>query len=239
MARYIKQYDPNETHRRIGIEIQEDRCPGLLEFLASLPIGVETPAIRAVFYQWYMEHVQNGTLDDALEKAISGPGGVVQSRRPAEMASSVRGPARKRVTSSPKSSRRSAIPIATAVDNQNTVSTPQSTPRPSFPRSEPNIEVPSELDTNLPPVVEQDRQEAAPTASLIEPPRAVLTSPAPKQVHETSHSHIQLPAQAENVGATVSEAGQAEDDDAPVDISKLSTIEFDGLMNLDTMFNIG
>lgn len=239
MARYIKQYDPKETYRRIGIEIQEDRCPGLLEFLASLPMGVETPAIRAVFYQWYLEHVQNGTLDEALEKATSGPGGVAQSRRPAEMASTVRVPARKRVTSPPKSNRRSAVPVATADENQNPTATPQNLPQATSPQSESNNEVPSELATRLPAAVEQDKQQAPPVVPPLEPARALSTSPVPQQVHEPSPSHMQMPAQAGNMAAAVSEASQTEDDNAPVDISKLSTIEFDGLMNLDTMFNIG
>ncbi|MBV0882159.1 hypothetical protein KTQ42_23055 [Noviherbaspirillum sp. L7-7A] len=239
MARYIKQYDPNETHRRIGIEVQEERCPGLLEFLASLPMGVETPAIRAVFYQWYLEHVQNDTLGEALEKAISGPGGVAQSRRRTEMARTGRVPARKRVTSPPKSTRRSAIPVATVDDNENPTATPKNPPQAASPRSESNNEVPSEVAINLPAVVEQDKQEAPPVASTLKPAWAPFTSTVPEQVHESSPSHMQMPAQAGNMVAAVSNARQAENDNAPVDISKLSTIEFDGLMNLDTMFNIG
>jgi hypothetical protein len=56
MARYVKQYDPNETYRRLGVEIREAHCPGLLEYMSSLPVGVEGPAMRAVFYQWFLEN---------------------------------------------------------------------------------------------------------------------------------------------------------------------------------------
>jgi hypothetical protein len=77
MAKLVRVYDPDETERRINLIIREAVCPGLLEFLSELPFGNETPLIRGVFYQWFMQHSEAGTLDDALNHVLSGPGGLM------------------------------------------------------------------------------------------------------------------------------------------------------------------
>jgi hypothetical protein len=98
MARYVKQYDPSETYRRLGVEIREAHCPGLLEFMSSLPVGVEGPAMRAVFYQWFLENEQNGTLVEALEIVVNGPGGLANSRTLEQKNNTPRVPAARRVS---------------------------------------------------------------------------------------------------------------------------------------------
>lgn len=80
MARYIKQFDPEETHRRIAVDIQEAHCPGLLEFLSTLPFGYEGPGLRAIAYQWFLAREADGTLHDAFEAVVSGPGGLSGTR---------------------------------------------------------------------------------------------------------------------------------------------------------------
>lgn len=82
MARYIKQFDPEEMHRRIAVDIQEAHCPGLLEFLSTLPFGHEGPGLRAIVYQWFLAREADGTLHDAFEAVVCGPGGLSGSRLP-------------------------------------------------------------------------------------------------------------------------------------------------------------
>ncbi|SDJ20804.1 hypothetical protein [Pseudomonas abietaniphila] len=87
MAKLIRVYDPNEKERKINLNIPEDACPGLLEFMSELPYGNDTPLIRGVFYQWYLRNLEAGTLDEALNEVLAGPGGLIptgrQSRREA------------------------------------------------------------------------------------------------------------------------------------------------------------
>lgn len=82
MARYIKQFDPEEMHRRIAVDIQEAHCPGLLEFLSTLPFGHEGPGLRAIVYQWFLAREADGTLHDAFETVVCGPGGLSGPRLP-------------------------------------------------------------------------------------------------------------------------------------------------------------
>lgn len=82
MARYIKQFDPEETQRRIAVEIQEAHCPGLLEFLSTLPYGYEGPGLRAIVYQWFLDREADGTLHTAFEAVVNGPGGLAAARLP-------------------------------------------------------------------------------------------------------------------------------------------------------------
>lgn len=81
MAKLIRVYDPNETERKINLNIPEDVCPGLLEFMSELPYGKDTPLIRGVFYQWFLSHSEAGTLDEALNDALAGPGGMIATGR--------------------------------------------------------------------------------------------------------------------------------------------------------------
>jgi hypothetical protein len=77
MAKLVRVYDPDETERRINLILKDAVCPGLLEFMSELPYGNDTPLIRGVFYQWFIQHSEAGTLDDALNKVLSGPGGLI------------------------------------------------------------------------------------------------------------------------------------------------------------------
>jgi hypothetical protein len=47
------------------------------------------------------------------------------------------------------------------------------------------------------------------------------------------------PVQVKHLANAPPDAGSATGDYEPVDVSKLSKIEFDALMNLETMFNVG
>lgn len=80
MARIIRQYDPSEPQRRITMEIKEENCPGFLEFLSQLPYGHESSLLRAVTYQWFLEH--QGNLDQAIANALCGLGGRPDNRLP-------------------------------------------------------------------------------------------------------------------------------------------------------------
>jgi hypothetical protein len=71
----IRQYNPNVKSKRIGIEIPEPFCPGLLEFFAHLPYGLETPLIRGIVYQWFLAHRDYGQLEEAVRAILEGPGG--------------------------------------------------------------------------------------------------------------------------------------------------------------------
>ena len=82
MARYIKQFDPEEKHRRIAVDIQEAHCPGLLEFLSTLPFGHEGPGLRAIVYQWFLAREADGTLHGAFGAVVCGPGGLSGPRLP-------------------------------------------------------------------------------------------------------------------------------------------------------------
>lgn len=77
MAKLVRVYDPDETERRVNLILKDAVCPGLLEFMSELPYGNETPLIRGIFYQWFLEHSEAGTLDNALNTALSGPGGLI------------------------------------------------------------------------------------------------------------------------------------------------------------------
>lgn len=81
MAKIIKVYDPSETKRRFAVDIQEDHCPGFLEFMTKLPYGNESALIRAVVYQWYATHQAKGTLEKAVLAALNGTGGLTDNRR--------------------------------------------------------------------------------------------------------------------------------------------------------------
>lgn len=103
MAKLIKVFDPSETQRRIGLVIQRDSCPGFLEFLAELPYGAETPLLRGILYQWYLAHQEAGDLDAAIEAAMNGPGGFIQSSGPSPRRSAA--PARRNRSTAPKTVR--------------------------------------------------------------------------------------------------------------------------------------
>lgn len=79
MAKLVRLFDPNEPERRINLVIQEDACPGLLEFLSSMPYRTETPLLRGIIYQWFLMNRDAGTLDEAIQSALEGVGGLMKS----------------------------------------------------------------------------------------------------------------------------------------------------------------
>lgn len=106
MAKLVRVYDPDETERRINLILKDAVCPGLLEFMSELPYGNETPLIRGIFYQWFLEHCEAGTLDDALNDALSGPGGLISigsqgTREPPSARHRKRVPKQRSVTAKP------------------------------------------------------------------------------------------------------------------------------------------
>lgn len=76
MAKIVRVHDPSQRQRRLPLVVQEDACPGLLEFLSNLQYGHETPFIRGIVYQWYLQHKEAGTLPEATAAVLAGPGGV-------------------------------------------------------------------------------------------------------------------------------------------------------------------
>ncbi|MBV0881609.1 hypothetical protein KTQ42_20215 [Noviherbaspirillum sp. L7-7A] len=105
MAKFLRQYDPSETKRRVTIEISEENCPGMLEALSVLPYGHETPLIRAVFYQWLLDRQAEGLQDEAMLAALAGPGGRPDGRRPNKMAMGSNLPTRRPVNKATKPTR--------------------------------------------------------------------------------------------------------------------------------------
>lgn len=105
MAKFLRQYDPAETKRRVTIEISEENCPGMLEALSVLPYGHETPLIRAVFYQWLLDRQAEGLQDEAMLAALAGPGGRPDGRRPNKMAMGSNLPTRRPVNKVTKPTR--------------------------------------------------------------------------------------------------------------------------------------
>lgn len=81
MAKLVRIHDPSDRQRRVPLVVQEDACPGLLEFLSKLQYGHETPLIRGIVYQWYLHHRDAGTLGDATGAVLAGPGGVQMRAR--------------------------------------------------------------------------------------------------------------------------------------------------------------
>ncbi|WP_425953091.1 hypothetical protein [Ralstonia pseudosolanacearum] len=82
MAKLIRVFDPEETERRINLVIPRAACPGLLEFLAEMPYRTETPLIRGIVSQWYIKHRDAGTLDEAINEALEGTGGLIEAGPP-------------------------------------------------------------------------------------------------------------------------------------------------------------
>lgn len=116
MAKLVRVYDPDETERRINLILPDAVCPGLLEFMSELPYGNDTPLIRGVFYQWFIQHSEAGTLDDALNEVLSGPGGLISvggkgARDPINSRPRKRIPKQRSVTAKP-GGRQSAAALA-------------------------------------------------------------------------------------------------------------------------------
>lgn len=139
MARYTKNFDPEETYRRIAVDIQEEHCPGLLEFLSTLPFGQEGPGFRAIVYQWFLARAADGTLNDAFDNVISGPGGLSSNRKGKVKAQATRRAPNRPVTPTikPKRAARSLGEVAT-LDISSPVQV-MAAQEPSHSREAPNV----------------------------------------------------------------------------------------------------
>lgn len=118
MAKFLRQYDPAETKRRVTIEISEENCPGMLKALSVLPYGHETPLIRAVFYQWLLDRQAEGLQEEAMLAALAGPGGRPDGRRPNKMAMGSNLPARRPVSKVTKPTRPLVHPTQETSQNE-------------------------------------------------------------------------------------------------------------------------
>ena len=157
MAKFLRQYDPSETKRRVTIEISEEVCPGMLEALSVLPYGHETPLIRAVMYQWILDRQAEGDLDEAMLAALAGPGGRPDGRRPNKMAMGSAQPVRRPAAKVAKPARppvQSVQPPTRASD------------------------MPSQAPTQMPPTADQGLQLTSASPPLAAPVE-VTTQPAP------------------------------------------------------------
>jgi hypothetical protein len=238
MARYVKQYDPSETYRRLGVEIREAHCPGLLEYMSSLPVGVEGPAMRAVFYQWFLENEQKGTLVEALEGGVNGPGGLANSRTLEQKNNTPRVPAAKRVSPPVKSTRRSmaSVPTASPLETPNQAIVPRGDALPPQPVvAGLNASETSEVPTTPAIGVARENAEGLSATLPTEPGPLPLLATEPTIIPAPSA----VPGQVKSLANAPPDTGSATGDYEPVDVSKLSKIEFDALMNLETMFNAG
>lgn len=93
MAKIVRVHDPSERQRRLPLVVQEDVCPGLLEYLSTLQYGHETPLIRGIVYQWFLHHKDAGSLRDAAAAVLAGPGGVQVRARAVRSVRQVSSPA--------------------------------------------------------------------------------------------------------------------------------------------------
>jgi hypothetical protein len=177
MARYIKQFDPEETHRRIAVDIQEAHCPGLLEFLSTLPFGHEGPGLRAIVYQWFLAREADGTLHDAFEAVVGGPGGLSGTRVPKTKVHGTK--------------RASSWPVAQVIR-------PKRATRSAPEEAAPDISLPARvagLQELSPPIsapVNVQARTAADQIILLQEPKEIATAPP-----VPSHSEISL---AESTG---------------------------------------
>jgi len=145
MAKLVRVYDPDETERRINLILPDAVCPGLLEFMSELPYGNDTPLIRGVFYQWFLQHSEAGTLDDALNNVLSGPGGLISvgskgTRESPSARHHKRVPKQRSVTAKASGRQQAtghsvepALPYSTAAQDSQPASQPPAQPQPPEP----------------------------------------------------------------------------------------------------------
>jgi hypothetical protein len=155
MAKLVRVYDPDETERRINLILPDAVCPGLLEFMSELPYGNDTPLIRGVFYQWFIQHSEAGTLDDALNKVLSGPGGLISvggkgARDPINSRPRKRIPKQRSVTAKPGGRQSAAAHASEPAQSDSTltkdsqpVAQPATQPQPSEPRGHTETHLPA------------------------------------------------------------------------------------------------
>ncbi|TCV51456.1 hypothetical protein [Pseudomonas sp. 460] len=173
MAKLVRVYDPDETERRINLILPDAVCPGLLEFMSELPYGNDTPLIRGVFYQWFIQHSEAGTLDDALNKVLSGPGGLISvgskgARDPIGARPRKRIPKQRSVTAKGGSHKPSVGQSEQASASQTTL---VQDPQPAQPLAQPAQELlrPAETDPRLSGATDQSVEVHAPSPPGVQP----------------------------------------------------------------------
>lgn len=187
MAKLVRVYDPDETERRINLILKDAVCPGLLEFMSELPYGNETPLIRGIFYQWFIQHSEAGTLDDALNNVLSGPGGLISigsqgTREPPSAKHRKRVPKQRSVTAKAGGrqaatghSDEPALSYATVAQDPQPALQPPVQPQPSEPlrHAEADLPVPgtstaqtTEVPASSPPASQPADQQPLPVAQM-------------------------------------------------------------------------
>ena len=61
--------------RKLTLDLYDGLAPGILDFLRGLPPRAETAFIRALIYQWMLEHQYAEDYDQRLLEVLNGPGG--------------------------------------------------------------------------------------------------------------------------------------------------------------------
>jgi len=170
MAKLVRVYDPDETERRINLILKEAVCPGLLEFMSELPYGMDTPLIRGLFYQWFLKHSEEGTLDEALNSVLSGPAGLISlgtqvTREPPNARLRKRVPKQRTVTAKAGSRQPSpGHPVEPAVSHSK-----------GAPESQPVLPSPVEPDRLIEPNQLESEAPAPETAVIKDSPTPALS----------------------------------------------------------------
>ncbi len=61
--------------RKLTLDLYDNLAPGILAFLRGLPPRAETAFIRAVIYQWMLDHQGLEDYEERLLDVLNGPGG--------------------------------------------------------------------------------------------------------------------------------------------------------------------
>lgn len=160
MAKLVKVFDPTETTRRLHLILEEDVCPGFLEFLATVPYRAESTLIRAIAYQWFLTHQAAGDLHGAVEEALSGLGGKIDVvvGMPKRVAKEV--PIKRR----PRAAKSSAPGGSAPSPSPKPQVSPEHHQPPSSPPAEPPTapsDLPPLVTVAQPPIVSTEQQGAA------------------------------------------------------------------------------
>ncbi|AET95230.1 hypothetical protein BSFA1_79620 (plasmid) [Burkholderia sp. SFA1] len=223
MSKLIRVFDALEAERRFNLVIREDGCPGLLEFLAEMPFRTETPLMRGIVYQWFIKHREAGTLDEAINEALEGPGGLIeavaQARQPKKAPSRARG---------------------TKVVRQRSINA-RPTPRPALSDSSaqaqslpPSIEVPQ-----APEAISASSQiaNAAPRPPVL--PVAEEAHRAPNQpIHLITGGEPAAIAAAPMAATTGTGASVGGGDQQPIQMPNLSELDAETLSAMDGLDNM-
>ena len=194
MVRYIKQFDPEETHRRIVMDIHESHCPGLLEFLSRLPFGYEGPGFRAIVYQWFLARQADGTLHDAFETVVGGPGGLSGTRAPKAKVQAAKRPSTKAAVSANRPKRAAQTAPAEAVRD---LSPPvqMTSAQEVSPVFKTPVTFPAQINSEQPVHLTQQKQpQSATPAAVISVPALEVAAPENGEIDPEKITPIQFEA---------------------------------------------